>query len=126
MEEGASGTFTIIKNSIGARMRKIRLFNDKGHDLGTAHISEHDENLATGRLLQLEMERRWTTLESRDSRSDEVEKEMWGWWSFIASVKTLTQRQWFLPLFSVIWDSPQYKKWANQGGMYKPPHPFEV
>jgi hypothetical protein len=72
------------------------------------------------------MERRWTTLESRDRRSDEVEEEMWGWWSFIANVKTMSQRQWFLPLFSFIWDSPQYQKWTNQGGAYKPPDPLEV
>jgi hypothetical protein len=94
MEEGKTGTFALIKNNKGARMHLIRLFNDKGQELGETRVSEHDDNLATGRLIQHEMERRWTTLESRDlDRSDDVEKEMSDWRRFISTVKTLTQRQ---------------------------------
>ena len=61
MDEGTRGHFILLKNDKDTRTHQIRLLSDTGQDLGTSHISEHDENLGTGRLLHHEMERHWQT-----------------------------------------------------------------
>jgi hypothetical protein len=61
------------------------------------------------------MERRWGTLTARDKETDLVEHEMRNWWNVVSRVRTLTQRKWFFPVFNLIWESPQYRKWTIQG-----------
>ncbi|CAE8643404.1 unnamed protein product [Polarella glacialis] len=115
MCEGTTGTFKIMKSDLDAKTHTIKLSNADGEEICQTTISEHDDHLEIGKYIHDEMERRWGTLTARDKKTDLVEHEMWNWWNVASTARTLTQRKWFFPVFNLIWESPQYRKWTLQG-----------